>query len=137
MGIDSNISNKINLNGEIYYFFISISDLFNSSINKNIIHLKNSQILPFDINAYSEEWKYLEKNFMLWFIELNVPFFVNDSVYFSQPLSNISIQKFMFSKYLTAFEYGEEYKFLLKAKILLEHKFFLKKSLKELIFLLF
>jgi hypothetical protein len=98
-----------------YYYFLSIDNLLYSNINKNNINFNNEMVTPIDIIKKSEVWEYFKKYYYIWFIELNVPYYVNDYLFFFKPLNQITIQKFMFSKYLSAYEYSLELKFLLKA----------------------
>jgi hypothetical protein len=49
------------LEGEKFYFFISISDLFNSDLKKDEIDIKNKKIIPMDKIKYSDIWDFIKK----------------------------------------------------------------------------
>jgi len=107
--------------GKIFYFFISISDLFNSDLKKDEINIKNKKIVPMDKIKYSDIWDFIKKYQFLWFIELDVWYYMALNINFKIPFNELTPSKFMFAKYLSAWEYSEEYDFLLKAKMWYEH----------------
>jgi hypothetical protein len=106
--------------GKPFYYFISISDLFNSEL-KIQVDIHNQKIIPMDKIINYEMWNYFKDNYFIWFIELNSAFYINDYIYFRDTFNNITPNKFMFSKYLSALEYSEEYDILFKCKIWYEH----------------
>ena len=70
----------------------------------------------------------LKKNYFFWHIEPNAGFYINDYLYSQKPFSELTISKFIFAKYLSAWDYSEEYYILLKAKIWFEDYKGIKKS---------
>lgn len=67
------------MNGENFYFFISISDLFMRNTEfKDQIDSHNKSIVPMDKNKYFEIWDLFKKYYLIWYIELSVAFYIND-----------------------------------------------------------
>ena len=119
---EEKINSVLNPEGKVFYFFISISDLLNSDSKfKEEIDIKNRNIIPMDKNEYSNIWNFFKNYYFIWFIELNALFYINDYIFFNKPLNELTPAKFMFSKYLSALEYSEEYEILDKAKIWFLH----------------
>ena len=117
--LDLDKSEFIIKNNKKWLFLISVPDLFFGELKttiSNSIEYNNSNIIPVNQEKYLEEWLYFSKYQYLWFIELNVPYYVNTYIFFNENLNKITINKFMYSNYLAAYEYNQELEFLLKAK---------------------
>jgi len=122
MSLDLDSSPNIQYQGKTFYFFHSISELINwaqpSSAESNIkdqINTLNKNSIPFDPIKNADKWEFFKKHQFKWFIELNVPFFINDFVFFNKPLNEVSPSMVMFSKHLSAYEYNRELEFLMDA----------------------
>jgi hypothetical protein len=123
----------LNSEGKKFYYFSSISELLNCKLKiKDEIDIINKKFIPMDKNKYFEIWDFVKKNYFFWHIEPNAGFYVNDYLYSQNPFNELTINKFIYAKYLSAWEYSEEYSILLKAKIWYEdYKGFKTSDLSE------
>lgn len=111
---------------QIYIFYCSASDLLNSTgyiaFVKSLVNDHNNIIVPMDKVQNSQIWNYYKSHFYGNIIEKQTPHsFLNGFIFFRLPLSELTTDKLIASKFMQAYEYWEEYIFLQKAKIGMEY----------------
>jgi len=108
-----------------YIFYLKVSDLYNSTGPaaelKDKINIHNNAVVPLDKVEHANRWDFFKTNYYNWHIEKTPFSFINLYLFFTEPFNEITVHKFLASKYMEAFEYWEEYIYLQKAWIGLEH----------------
>jgi hypothetical protein len=92
---------------EKYLFYSSITDLLNSD-SREKIDIRNKTIVPFDKMAYAQQWNFFKENYYIWFIENTVGSFLNYSLYYKDPLNEVTPEKLYAAKLTDIFDYSEE-----------------------------
>lgn len=108
-----------------YFFFSSISDLFNNKLKNEIDINNNNSISNMNLEKCSNFWQfyYFKKFWYFWFIELDIFSFISLNILkkLGLNLNEITPSRFLFAMHLTVVEYLEELDILIKAKIWYEH----------------
>lgn len=102
-----------------YLFYSSLSDFIRNDLSEKM-EIKNKEIVPFDKTKYAHQWKFFKDYFFIWFIELTIGSYLNQFLYFRDPLNELTPIKLLCSKYFQIYEYSEEDETLKKALIGLE-----------------
>jgi hypothetical protein len=108
-----------------YFFYCHTSDFYNTegvvAKAKATVDDHNKKIVVMDKNQNSESWNYFKSYFYRYKIE-KVPhsFFNGFAPFWKLPLNEITIEKLLAVMFIQAFEYWEEYIFLIKVKLGME-----------------